>query len=104
MLGHPALPCHLEFTSQPGHDFGRAPTQDNLLVFYLPDEKGWEAAVQKMVNAGFGAVRSVNPYWDAEGEGKTFEDADGWKIVLWNGEWNMDKKDTAEDEDGVITT
>jgi hypothetical protein len=104
MLGHPALPCHLEFTSQPGHDFGRAPTQDNLLVFYLPDEKGWEAAVQKMVNTGFGAVRSVNPYWDAEGERKTFEDADGWNIVLWNGEWNMDKKDTAEDEDGVITT
>ncbi len=33
MLGHPAAPWHLEFTHAHGHEAGRAPTQDHLLVF-----------------------------------------------------------------------
>jgi hypothetical protein len=85
MLGHSSLPYHLEFTTKEGHDAGRAPTQDNLLVFYIKDDSAWEYAVQRMVNAGFEAKGSFNPWWDQKG--KTFEDADGWRIVLWNGEW-----------------
>ncbi|KAJ4320580.1 hypothetical protein N0V94_003338 [Neodidymelliopsis sp. IMI 364377] len=77
MLGHASLPYHLEFTEEEGHDPGRAPTQDNLLVFYLPEEGDWELAINRMERSGFVAVKSYNPYWDSEGMGKTFEDADG---------------------------
>ena len=38
MLGHPAAPYHFEFTSRRGHEVPGAPSQDNLLVFYLPVE------------------------------------------------------------------
>ncbi|KAH6643925.1 hypothetical protein C7974DRAFT_299534 [Boeremia exigua] len=85
MLGHPRLPYHLEFTEQHGHDPGRAPTQDNLLVFYLPDGELWSAAVSNLEHIGCVSVQSYNPYWDAAG--KTFEDADGYRVVLWNGAW-----------------
>ena len=37
MLGHEKAPYHFEFTRARGHTAGRAPTADNLLVFYLPD-------------------------------------------------------------------
>ena len=37
MLGVPGSSYHLEFTRKRGHVAGRAPTEDNLLVFYLPD-------------------------------------------------------------------
>lgn len=33
--GHPRALHHPEFTRQPGHAVGRAPTADNLLVFHL---------------------------------------------------------------------
>ena len=45
MLGAPGAPYHLEFTQKRGHKAGRAPTKENLLVFYLPDEQQWQAAV-----------------------------------------------------------
>lgn len=87
MLGHPSLPYHLEFTEEKGHDPGRAPTQENLLVFYLPKKEEWDAAVAKTEGAGFEPVKSYNPYWDADGKGKTYEDTDGYRVVLWNGGW-----------------
>ena len=31
----------IEFTHQEGHPAGRAPTKDNLLVFYYPRALGW---------------------------------------------------------------
>ena len=37
MLGQPGATYHLEFTHKNGHSVGRAPTEDNLLVFYLPE-------------------------------------------------------------------
>jgi hypothetical protein len=89
MLGHPSLPYHLEFTTEEGHDPGRAPTKDNLLVFYLPDEQEWKNAVERMESVGCKGVKSWNPYWDAGGRGRTFEDEDGWRVVLWNGAWEM---------------
>jgi YycE-like N-terminal domain len=33
ILGHPQSPYHLEFTTHRGHQVGKAPTQDHLLVF-----------------------------------------------------------------------
>ena len=85
MLGHSQAPYHLEFTHQPGHAVGRALTADNLLVLYLPDAAHWQAAVQRMEAAGFAAVPAHNPYWDHLG--RTFEDPDGYRVVLQQAEW-----------------
>ncbi|CAK7245422.1 MAG: hypothetical protein STHCBS139747_007003 [Sporothrix thermara] len=71
---------HLEFTTKQGHDAGRAPSQDNLLVFYLPDDEEFDAAVERMRAAGFPPVDAFNPYWDRCGS--TFEDPDGYRVVL----------------------
>jgi catechol 2,3-dioxygenase-like lactoylglutathione lyase family enzyme len=82
MLGTPGEAYHLEFTRHHAHRAGRAPTQDNLLVFYIPDRRDFEAAVQRMEKAGFPPVKSFNPYWDREG--RTFEDPDGYRVVIQN--------------------
>ena len=87
MLGHPRAPYHLEFTRQPGHLAGHAPTADHLLVFYLPEPDEWQAAVQRMAAAGFAPVPSYNPYWNQRG--LTFEDPDGYRVVLQRAAWNL---------------
>jgi catechol 2,3-dioxygenase-like lactoylglutathione lyase family enzyme len=85
MLGRKGAPYHLEFTRHRGHEVGRAPTRDNLLVFYLPDADAWHAAVERMRARGYEPVPSYNPYWDVRG--KTFEDADGYRVVLQHAVW-----------------
>lgn len=85
MLGWDGAPYHLEFTRAHGHTAGRAPTLDNLLVFYLPERIAWEAAVARMRTAGFESVVAFNPYWDRSGA--TFEDPDGYRVVLQQGNW-----------------
>ncbi len=87
MLGHTDTAYHFEFTVKHGHSAGRAPTQDNLLVFYLPDATEWQQAVDRMIQHGFSPVASFNPYWDKQG--KTFEDADGYRVVLQNAVWSV---------------
>ena len=82
MLGTEGAPYHFEFTRQRGHVAGSAPTKDNLLVFYLPDESAWQAAVDRMTAAGYEPVPSYNPYWDRLG--RTYEDPDGYRVVLQN--------------------
>jgi catechol 2,3-dioxygenase-like lactoylglutathione lyase family enzyme len=85
MLGGPGAPYHFEFTTARGHNAGPAPSQDHLLVFYLPDEAEWRAAVDRMRAAGFAPVPAFNPYWDRQGT--TFEDPDGYRVVLQNAAW-----------------
>lgn len=85
MLGSEGAPYHFEFTRAHGHAAGKAPSKDSLLVFYLPDAREWETAVARMEAAGFSPMRSFNPYWDRDGI--TFEDPDGYRIVLQNAEW-----------------
>ena len=85
VLGHPRQPYHLEFTTQRGHQVGSAPTRDHLLAFYIPERDEWEADCERMLGAGFQHVPAYNPYWDVRG--RTFEDPDGYRVVLQNGEW-----------------
>jgi catechol 2,3-dioxygenase-like lactoylglutathione lyase family enzyme len=85
MLGSPGAPYHFEFTRAKGHPAGKAPTRDNLVVFYIPDTAVWREAVAQMRTAGFEPVASFNPYWDREGA--TFEDPDGYRVVLQRGAW-----------------
>ena len=85
MLGVAGAPYHLEFTHQRGHTVGNAPTQDHLLVFYLPDHTAWLEATAHMEQAGYSPTASFNPYWDKQG--RTYEDPDGYRVVLQNAEW-----------------
>lgn len=87
MFGHPGAPYHLEFTVKRGHDAGRAPSMENLLVFYVPDHTEWQHAVIRMIQHGYSPVRSYNPYWDKQG--RTFEDADGYRVVIQNTAWEI---------------
>jgi catechol 2,3-dioxygenase-like lactoylglutathione lyase family enzyme len=82
MLGQPGAAHHLEFTRKRGHRVGRAPTRDHLLVYYLPDCEQWREAIGRMRAAGYEPVASFNPYWDRLG--CTFEDPDGYRVVLQN--------------------
>lgn len=86
MLGHSNQAYHLEFTSQQHHKVGRAPTKDHLLVFYIPDRTDWEKTCSDMVAAGFREVDPYNPYWGIDG--RTFEDIDGYRVVLQNAPWS----------------
>ena len=86
MLGGDGAGYHLELTRKRGHTAGRAPTEDNLLVFYVPDEAEHARAVDRLRQHGHAPVRSFNPYWDANG--LTFEDPDGYRVVLHRGSWS----------------
>lgn len=86
MLGRKGAAYHLEFTRKAGHEVGRAPSQDNLLVFYVPDDAEWRAAVARLEASGYSPVKSFNPYWDING--RTFEDPDGYRVVLQNSAWS----------------
>lgn len=86
ILGLPGGSYHLEFTHAHGHRVGRAPSADHLLVFYLPDEWQWRAAVARLQESGHFPVPPFNPYW--EGAGLTFEDPDGYRVVLQREHWD----------------
>jgi catechol 2,3-dioxygenase-like lactoylglutathione lyase family enzyme len=86
ILGMPGAPYHLEFTHCRNHHVGRAPSQDCLLVFYMPDRESWLAATQRIEAGGRKPVVSLNPYWDRFG--RTYEDPDGYRVVLYDGDWN----------------
>lgn len=87
MIGIPGAPYHFEFTHQRGHCVGRAPTSDNLIVFYLPNHQEWQQLVEQMKANGYEPVPSYNPYWDEKGV--TFADPDGYCVVLQNAEWDL---------------
>ncbi len=82
IVGVPGADHHFAFTRKHGYAAGRAATPENLLVFYLPDHAEWTRVTQRMRAHGFTPVAPHNPYWLSHGE--TFEDADGYRIVLQN--------------------
>lgn len=84
IVGYPKHQYHLEFTTHAEETAGRAPSLENLLVFYLPDEAEFKNAIKRISNSGFKKVTSFNPYW--KGAAQTFEDLDGYRIVINNGE------------------
>ncbi len=86
MLGRKGASYHLEFTKKAGHRAGKAPTQDNLLVFYVPDRAEWQRAVDRLFQHGYLPVPAFNPYWDSQG--LTFVDPDGYRVVLQNAAWS----------------
>ncbi len=85
ILGTPGGPWHLELTHRPAHPVAPAPTPEDLLVLYLPDPAQFTARCDALEAAGFGPVTSLNPYWDEHG--RTFEDADGYRVVVCRRDW-----------------
>jgi catechol 2,3-dioxygenase-like lactoylglutathione lyase family enzyme len=85
ILGRKGAAYHLAFVHKAGHKAGRAPGEDNLLVFYLPDANEWQRAVRRLEDLGHRPVKAFNPYWDKRG--KTFEDPDGYRVVLQHASW-----------------
>ena len=86
MLGRKGSSYHLEFTHQRGVDVGPAPTRENLLVFYIPERSEWEAACTRAEKAGFSRAEAHNPYWEQNGQ--TYEDPEGYRIVIENSGWD----------------
>lgn len=86
VLGNPAAGYHLELTRQRGRPAGGAPSAEHLLVFYHPDPDDWNARCRRAEAAGFIPVPAANPYW--ERVGRTYEDPDGYRIVLQNAGWS----------------
>ncbi|WP_139488285.1 VOC family protein [Brevibacillus dissolubilis] len=82
MFGLPGVDYHLEFTRHVSGSPCPAPTEDNLLVFYLPDRTARDAVANRLHEMGYPAVEPENPYW--KGSGITIADPDGWRIVLQN--------------------
>ncbi len=85
MLGHPEMPYHFEFTHAHGHKVGRAHKPENLLAFYFANYSSWQEAVNRIESFGASPVRSFNPFWDRHG--RTYEDPNGYRIVLHDGPW-----------------
>jgi catechol 2,3-dioxygenase-like lactoylglutathione lyase family enzyme len=82
MLGLPGRDYHLEFTHHEGGSPCPAPTRDNLLVLYIPDGHAIGKLAARLISLGHSPVEPENPYW--EDKGVTFEDPDGWRVVLMN--------------------
>ncbi|GAC1407336.1 MAG: VOC family protein [Chloroflexota bacterium] len=82
MLGLPGLPYHLEFTQHERGSTCPAPSRDNLLVLYVPDDAAIDRLVHQLAQMGHEPVPPENPYWATRGF--TFEDPDGWRVVLMN--------------------
>lgn len=85
MLGREGLGYHLEFTRCRTHAVKPSPTEEDLLVFYLPDAAEWQRTCERMERAGFAAVEAFNPYWKVHG--RTFVDPDGYRTVLCRNAW-----------------
>ena len=93
MLGSTGMHYHLELTFCRSHPLRPTPTEEDLLVFYVPDRTEWLDACARMLEAGFAEVSPFNPYW--QGRGRTFRDHDGYGIVLEQDAWTASDLDRA---------
>ena len=85
MLGLDGLSWHLEFTQCHDHPVLPSPSNEDLLVLYIPEKDSWRTTCENMDDAGFVRIQSFNPYWDRNGI--TFEDMDGYRVVIQNMHW-----------------
>jgi catechol 2,3-dioxygenase-like lactoylglutathione lyase family enzyme len=89
MLGRPEQGWHFEFTHCRAHPVTPRPTEEDLVVFYLPESGEWTRACSRMLQAGFIEAVPFNPYWQQRG--RTFEDHDGYRVVLQQAAWSIDE-------------
>ena len=89
MLGNPGTQFHLEFTFCRNHPVQPCPTEEDLLVFYVPESGAWARRCAALLAAGFQEVESFNPYWSASG--RTFKDPDGYRLVVQCASWSDER-------------
>jgi YycE-like N-terminal domain/YycE-like C-terminal domain len=87
ILGNPGTTYHFEFTYCGNHPVPPAPTPEDLVVLYVSNTKEWREGCIRMEAAGFERVASTNPYWEVRG--RTFQDHDGYRVVLQNDVWSQ---------------
>ena len=87
MLGTSGMNYDFEFTHCKTHEIIPTSTCEDLVVLYEPNYEKWQKMCDDMINAGFVQVTSFNPYWDVNG--KTFQDIDGYRVVIQNAEWSV---------------
>ena len=80
-LDIPGTGAHLELTAGGRHG-PPTPHPESLLVLYAGDAESVQAIVGRL---GANPVRPANPYW--EEHGITFEDPDGFRVVLGPERW-----------------
>ncbi|RTL13181.1 MAG: VOC family protein [Neisseriaceae bacterium] len=85
ILGKNGLPYHFEMTYCKNHPIIPSPTKEDLIVLYISDLTEWQYRCKLLLESGFTSVESFNPYWTKHGE--TFQDHDGYRIVLQNARW-----------------
>jgi hypothetical protein len=85
MLSLPDAEYHLEFTHEHGATIEKPISRDNLIVFYIPDREQCKTTTNRMISFGYHPVKSHYPYWDKNGV--TFEDPDGFNVVIQNTAW-----------------
>ncbi|WP_417518742.1 VOC family protein [Minwuia sp.] len=78
----PGADYQLAFTRQHTDPEPPRPGPENQIVFYMPDRSQWQRMVNRLAESGVAQVRPGNPYWLENGA--TFEDPDGYRIVLQN--------------------
>lgn len=88
MIGLPGATHHLEFTQHAGSSPIPAPTPEHLLVFYFDRKDEYDSIIEKLITSGCRQVAPENPYW--EGKSRSFEDPDGWRIVIFDGLFQPD--------------
>ena len=86
ILGLPGRELQLEFISHSDGSPGAAPSAENLLVFYLGDAATRDRVAARLRSLGGEPVAAENPWWDGV-DALTFEDPDGWRVVLVPGAW-----------------
>ena len=80
-LAVPGTGAHLELTAGGGHGIP-APHPESLLVLYLGDDETVQTVASRL---GVDPVAPANPYWSEHGV--TFEDPDGFRVVLVPERW-----------------
>jgi GNAT superfamily N-acetyltransferase/catechol 2,3-dioxygenase-like lactoylglutathione lyase family enzyme len=77
----PGTGTHLELTAGGGHG-APSPHPESLLVLYLGDEQAVQIASTRL---GADPIAPANPYWSEHGT--TFQDPDGFRVVLVPERW-----------------
>lgn len=85
ILGSPGCEYHFEFTKEKGAVAPRSHSVENLLVLYFPEPSSFSNMCNQMLNTGFVAVKAHNEYWNQNGT--TFEDFEGYRIVISSFNW-----------------
>ncbi len=81
-IGLPGAGYHLEFTARVAGSPCPAPSEDNLLVLYIPDRARIERIARRLEVMGYPPVAPENSFW--LDQGITIADPDGWRVVLMN--------------------